>query len=393
MSVYADALTRLFGLVRVGEKYALDGPRMLESALGSPLESFSSILVGGTNGKGSTSACLSTLLNSSGKKVGLFTSPHLLTFRERIRINNEPISETETVALVDEVLPLAEAHGASFFEATWAMAAVAFRNAGVEYVVWEVGLGGRLDATNVCTPIGTIVTNVQLDHMGILGNTRAEIAREKAALFRPNRPALTGCSTSLQLLQRYSDATICLAQPDPTLRVALPGAHQVNNASVAVSLLRSLDIDFDSESLYHMNWPGRLERHGNFIVDCAHNPHALETALSNLSVGLEDEKSVEVIFGTMADKDITSMANILKTAGHKLHLVEPTYPRRMSIRKLQSHFAPSQVMSAGSVKACLSRSSPDTQYVVLGSSFLAAEVIAHLVGQPYPECGIVTTAR
>ena len=144
MSKYADALSRLYGLVRVGEKYSLDGPRTIHRAIGSPLKAYQSILVGGTNGKGSTSNFLSCMLVAHGLKVGLFTSPHLLSFRERIRIDGEPISERETVRLVDLVLPLVEKHGCSFFEAAWAMAALAFQQSEVDIVVWEVGLGGVL---------------------------------------------------------------------------------------------------------------------------------------------------------------------------------------------------------------------------------------------------------
>ena len=207
MSKYADALSRLYGLVRVGEKYSLDGPRTIHRAIGSPLKAYQSILVGGTNGKGSTSNFLSCMLVGGGLKVGLFTSPHLLSFRERIRINGS-LSERETVRLVDLVLPLVEKHGCSFFEAAWAMAALAFQQSEVDIVVWEVGLGGRLDATNTCDPIGSIVTNVALDHMAILGDTRAQIAFEKAAIFRVGRPAVTGCESSRSLLSVHTEASV-----------------------------------------------------------------------------------------------------------------------------------------------------------------------------------------
>ena len=394
MSDYAKALTELYGLVRVGEKYSLDGPRAIESALRHPLTHYKSILVGGTNGKGSTSICLSTLLQSGGVKVGLFTSPHLVSFRERIRINGTPISEAETVGLIRRVLPFAEKYGSSFFEAAWGMAALAFQNADVDIVIWEVGLGGRLDATNVCEPIGSIVTNVALDHMAILGNSRTEIAYEKAAIFRPQRPALTGCKTSQPLLNAHTKAEVVYVPTNPDLSVGLAGAHQQHNASLAIELLSRLALPFDPNSLKELRWSGRMERHGSLLVDSAHNPHALSAALVTAKqLNALDGRPLEIIFGVMADKNVDALSGALVEAGYPIHLVEPSYPRRLPLDALRDLVPSTLIVSSGIVPDCLAKLTDDKQYLVVGSSFLAAEVIAHVRRLPYPECGIVTTAR
>ena len=159
-STYEATLARLFELTRFGEKTSLDGPRALNSALGDPLSAYESILIGGTNGKGSTAAFLEALLRARGVRTGLFTSPHLMSFRERIRVDGQEVSAADVVELSPEILDLAEADGASFFEATWALAATVFARRGVDIAIWEVGLGGRLDATNVADPIATAIVGV-----------------------------------------------------------------------------------------------------------------------------------------------------------------------------------------------------------------------------------------
>ena len=394
MSNYADALSRLYGLVRVGEKYSLDGPRTIHRAIGSPLKAYQSILVGGTNGKGSTSNFLSCMLVAGGLKVGLFTSPHLLSFRERIRINGEPISERETIRLVDLVLPLVEKHGCSFFEAAWAMAALAFRQSEVDIVVWEVGLGGRLDATNICDPIGSIVTNVALDHMAILGDTRAQIAFEKAAIFRAGRPAVTGCESSRSLLSEHTEASVEFVPINPSLEVGLAGAHQQQNASVAIALLEQLDLPFDRTAITTASWAGRMERYGPLLVDAAHNPHALRCALATAErLNRVDGRPLEIIFGVMADKHAEALIDILLESQYPIHVVEASYPRRLDMDTLCSLLPSTRVSTVGTVPSCLAQVSENKQYLVVGSSFLAAEVIAHWRGLTYPECGIVTTAR
>ena len=171
MSAYALSLKSLYSLTRFGEKMSLDGPRKLHHDIGSPLGEYDSILIGGTNGKGSTSIFLESLLRSQGVRVGLFTSPHMNSFSERIRVDGAPLRHEEIVHLTDEIVPLVSRSGGSFFEAVWGMATLAFTRAQVDIAIWEVGLGGRLDATNVAEPVLSAITNIGLDHTHVLGNT------------------------------------------------------------------------------------------------------------------------------------------------------------------------------------------------------------------------------
>lgn len=393
-SGYAHSLLRLYGLARVGEKYSLDGPRHLISALDNPLRHYDSILVGGTNGKGSTSHILARLLLSAGLKVGLFTSPHLVSYRERIRVNGSPISEFDVCSLVQKVVPIAEAEGHSFFETTWAMAAEYFRAQQVDIVVWEVGLGGRLDATNVCEPIGSIVTNIAMDHTAILGDTLEQIAVEKAPIFRVDKPALTGDLASYALLQEATDSLVEFVPIKAEVESCLIGSHQRINVSVAIALLERLDIPFRSEVLMDITLPARLERVGQMMIDCAHNPHSIRTVLAHIpQLQAQDRRPLELVFGVMQDKAIAEMAALIMAAGIPVHLVEPSYPRRLELNTLAGFFDARIVLSQSTVHVFMTRRRQDRQYLVLGSSFLAAEVKSSLEGIAYPECGIVTTAR
>lgn len=394
MRSYVDALETLYALVRVGEKYSLDGPRGFSKRLGDPLSSYDSILVGGTNGKGSTSHILAKLLESGGSRIGLFTSPHIVSYRERIKVNGIAISEEDVCELVERVVPIAAREGFSFFETTWAMAALYFKEQEVDTVVWEVGLGGRLDATNVCDPIGSIVTNIGFDHMAILGDTLSAIAREKAGIFRSGRPALTADREARELLQASTDAHVECVPTDSTLSHSLKGAHQQRNVSVAVRLLTMLERPFELNALMELSIPGRLERVGNLILDCAHNPHAVETVLGALNaLLLDDARPLEIVFGAMADKDVQGMANAISSVRLPVHLVEPSYPRRIDLRALQSHFRADGVASLGTPASFLATRRDDRQYLVLGSAFLVAEFKALIACVEYPECGIVTLAR
>lgn len=391
---YAESLQRLYGLARVGEKYSLDGPRALISALNNPLERYDSILVGGTNGKGSTSHILARLLASADLKVGLFTSPHLVSYRERISVNGACISETDVCRLVEDIVPISEAQGFSFFETTWAMAAEYFRLQNVDIVVWEVGLGGRLDATNVCDPIGSIVTNIALDHTTILGDTLQSIAAEKAPIFRMGRPALTGDKASQLRLQACTECTVEFVPIQSDVPTCLMGAHQRINLSVAVGLLKRLEIPFNPAVLLDMSVPARLERIGHLIIDCAHNPHAVQTVLKYIEqLQAQDHRPLELVFGVMSDKAVEEMAALICKTGLPVHLVAPNYPRRLALKELVPWFEASQIRSQTSVQQFMETRREDRQYLVLGSSFLAAEVKSILEGVIYPECGIVTTAR
>ncbi len=393
MTAYRHLLQRLYGLTRFGEKYSLDGPRTLHRDVGSPLESFDSILVGGTNGKGSTCAFLESCLRGAGLRVGLFTSPHLVSFRERIRIDGRPISKASLVDLAPAALNAADKNAASFFEATWAIAALAFRQAEVDVAVWEVGLGGRLDATNVAEPVVSAITNIGLDHTAILGPTLDDIAREKSAIFRASRPALTAASgAGLLALKKYAPTHLRSVGPtESIITPELPGAHQRLNAALAIQIASEMGVEPDLEAVAKTHWPGRIERFGNLVLDCAHNPAAIR-ALGQW-VRRQRAASVHVIFGAMHGKDVSTMAQLVEAWADTVTLVTPNYPRRVEAVTLKNLFSEGRARVAASVREAVNSAPPDALTVVCGSGFLVGEVRATLTGQPYPEEGLSTTAR
>ncbi len=295
--------------------------RMLAD-LGDPHSAFAALHVGGTNGKGSVCAIAATLARTAGP-VGLYTSPHLVRFAERIRINGREADEHLLESCAARVAPLADREGATYFEASTALAFLAFAESGVELAVIEVGLGGRLDATNVVAPQGCSIVTVGLDHCEYLGSSLSAVAAEKAGIIKPGVPVVLGelpaaaravlesaASQARAPLYRLGErATICGVQVDAAgtsftyrsrtwpegerLRVALPGAHQAHNAGVALLLLeetaRLPDPASVAGSLEQVCWPGRIEwweaPGGKWVLDAAHNPagaEALAAALREL---------------------------------------------------------------------------------------------------------------
>ena len=389
---YHDFLKRLYGLTRFGEKFDLSGPRELQRFLGWPLQDYPSILIGGTNGKGSTCKFLEHGLRALGLRTGLFTSPHLNFFSERIQVDGQPVSDdwlaNEGLRLID----WAEANGVSFFEAAWGLASCAFREMNADVVIWEVGLGGRLDATNVAAPVASAITNIALDHTQVLGDTLEAIAREKSAIFRPDKPALTAAhGAGLRALQTVIEQHVTVVDPLPSdVELSLSGMHQRRNAALALEVGRALGHPLEAEHLSGTCWPGRCEQIESFLLDVAHNPAALET-LSEW-VRANRGSDVNVIFGAMQDKDLRQMAHLIESFADTITLVTPDYPRRIAADQLATYFSqPVQICDsvADAIDGCRDRLAT----VVCGSSFLVAEARAHLLGIEYPEFGIRTTAR
>lgn len=398
MASYRETLDRLYSLVRFGEKYDLTAPRALDARLGHPLGAYRSVIIGGTNGKGSTSAFLDATLRARGVRTGLYTSPHLVSFRERIRIDGEDVSEAEVIAAAGPVLDAADAIGASFFEATWALAACIFARSGVELVIWEVGLGGRLDSTNACEPEASAVVTVGLDHMNVLGHTVPAIAAEKAAIFRPGRPALTTAAPDALPTLRAAAPQLVVVDERPDLPpLPLPGAHQRRNASLALALADAIGHPGPATDLLGVRWPGRAERIGDVIIDCAHNPHgatALAAWLGSASLDKASHAPLHLIFGAMADKAVAEVAAILAPKAATITLVTPDYRRRLPAEEAMPFFAThAAVEVVPSVAAALDQRPRDRFTLVAGSCFLAGEARAHLLGLEYPECGIRTIAR
>ncbi|MCB9523299.1 MAG: bifunctional folylpolyglutamate synthase/dihydrofolate synthase [Myxococcales bacterium] len=395
---YKAALEQLYGLTRFGEKLDLTGPRRLEQALGHPLASYRSVLIGGTNGKGSTAAFLEAILRHAGLRVGLFTSPHLVSFCERIRVDGADVAQSVVAQVVPAVMDAAETWGIqpSFFEAAWATAALTFKVAEVDVAIWEVGLGGRLDATNVCEPVASAIASIGLDHTHVLGDTLEAIAREKAAIFRPGRPNLTAAwGDGLAALAKATPLEFGVVAPQPGMPpLPLPGLHQQRNAALAMALAGAIGVMPDERALQKVRWPGRAERFpGNVFLDCAHNGPAAEALAEWLQQG--NVRPLHLIMGAMADKDVASVVAPLAPLADSVTVVTPAYPRRMTAETLASAFEGYSVeVTVGDTVAQALRDRPRDKFcVVTGSCFLVGEARAALTGKRFPELGLVTTAR
>ncbi|MEO5510603.1 MAG: Mur ligase family protein, partial [Longimicrobiales bacterium] len=290
---YARLVDELFPRLTGRIRWGLDRTRRVLESVSDPHTTYPSIHIGGTNGKGSTAAMAASTLRAHGLRTGLYTSPHLCTFRERIQIDGAPISESALLAAAERLWPAIQEEGASFFEATTAIAFLAFANAAVDIAVIEVGLGGRLDSTNVISPLVSVITNISLDHVQLLGNTLESVATEKAGILKAGVPAVTAevagpasnvlYATADALgvqLRTLSAADVSVERIDRTgttfvmdtaewgtqmLRTRLIGDHQARNAALAVAAVELLpvplrpDLDAVSTGLDTVTWPGRLQ--------------------------------------------------------------------------------------------------------------------------------------
>jgi len=344
----SDSLAWLFGLEQFGIKFGLDNIRTLVEALGHPERAFRSVHVAGTNGKGSVTAMTEAALRDAGHRTGRYTSPHLVELRERFAVNGTAVSGADMERAIEDIRSIVDGLVESgtldvhptFFEVTTAIAFELFRRAGVEVAVCEVGLGGRLDATNVLDPLVTAITSIGFDHQRYLGDTLREIALEKAGIIKPGVPVVVGrldpeafdaINGVAQLLQApVIDAREVSITEDVrdgrslrTIRTprrsygsivpALQGAHQMDNAAVAVRVLEALD---DSglrvppaavvHGLERVSWPGRLEirrtRDGReALLDAAHNPDGAAALARFLETS--SFRGCPLVFGVMRDKD------------------------------------------------------------------------------------------
>jgi dihydrofolate synthase/folylpolyglutamate synthase len=360
---YDDAIDYLYGLRHHGIKLGLDNTRRLLAELGEPQREFRSVHVAGTNGKGSTAAMLASMLGASGLGVGLFTSPHLVSFTERIRVDGEEIAAGEVVSLTSEVREAAGRAGLNptFFEAVTAMGFLYFMRRDVRWAVVEAGMGGRLDATNVLLPEVSIITPIGMDHAEFLGKSLVEIAREKAGIIKegvpvvsapqgpPGREVISRRAGELHLGGRDFDHTIkdrgqgrvCLDYSSGDLQlkgleVPLSGPCQALNASLAVKAFQLLSVPGLSrqeleaavrEGLSSLRWPGRLEllsEAPRVLIDGAHNPDAAEALARTLKEDyLQGGEKLALVIGVMEDKDIEGILRPLLPLAEEIIFTSP----------------------------------------------------------------------
>ena len=371
---YAQSLDYLYGLQKFGMIFGLTQVRKILEAIGNPQEEIPAIHIGGTNGKGSTAAMIASVLQKEGYRVGLYSSPHLNRFTERIKVNGQEIEDREVAALTAWIKKTVEALRLSgpftFFDFTTAMALAVFSQKRVDLAVLEVGLGGRLDSTNVINPLLSVITNVARDHEEILGKSLLKIAREKAGIIKLGRPLITA-ATQPGIIQLFSK--LCLEQKAPFFRVrqagqggqagkdfryqpagkrsfhyeglrrklwsvdpGLDGAHQFVNAAVALGALEVLEdmgypvsTEAMIEGLGEVKWPGRLEMvssHPGILLDGAHNPAAATILREALGKEFSFNR-LTLVMGIMKDKDVRSILKTLAPLANHLILSRPRTER------------------------------------------------------------------
>ena len=318
---YQSALDFLYPRTQ-NYRFGLERTQALLEALGRPDRVFPVVHVGGTNGKGSVSTLVAEALEAAGWRTGLYTSPHLISFRERYRVNGVPISEQAVASWVDFLSPAIEEHDATFFEVGTALAFADFAARGVEIAVVEVGLGGRLDSTNVVRPVVSVVTHIALDHQKYLGDTLEEIAAEKAWIAKPTGPFVVGETNPvlIDVLRREGERSVQALDPAANLDLrivpaevrydgplGLAGAHQRRNAAVARAALDALPDRYrpaeeDLRSAFAgARVPGRLDRHGPWLFDVAHNPDGMRALVRALRE-LDTPRPIHALVSILGDK-------------------------------------------------------------------------------------------
>ena len=369
------SLERLEGLDVRGIKLGLEAIDAVCARLGRPEHRVACVLIGGTNGKGSTAATLASIASAAGLSVGLYTSPHLTDVTERFRVGERDVEAGELDVALQEVFAAADRAPAlplTYFEALTAAAFVLFAARRLDLAVYEVGLGGRLDATNVAPALLSVVTSIDLDHMADLGPTRKSIAREKAGIFRSGRPALglAADSVSRMTLAEAADAAGALwrdahrelrlsgvetgldgtrfrletPRESHALETPLPGVHQAWNASLAVRAAELLQGGFPgltaaacASGVRSVRWPGRLERFlvsgRAVLLDGCHNPEGA-AALGRFLEEAGLSGRADLVFGAMADKDVEGIAARLFPHVRRVFLVAASSPRAADVPAL-----------------------------------------------------------
>ena len=426
-STYLDAVRWLYGLQPRGIRLELDRMRAACALAGDPQKSLRVLHVAGTNGKGSTSATIERIAREAGLRTGLYTSPHLHSFTERIRVGGVPIAKDEVVSRVDGIRGLLAQPGApelTFFEVTTLLAFLAFAERDLDLVVLEVGLGGRLDATNVIErPLACVITHVAFDHQAYLGNTLLEIAAEKAGVIKAGVPVIHGATDrdefdepraadvvdaraaalgapSIALGRELSMAVtsaelgildVALGEARVTdLMPRLVGRHQRNNATLAVGALLalrgvlSIDASAMRRGVSSVEWPGRLETETKgehtFLFDAAHNVDGARSLVSHL-IRIPHDAPRVLVFGAMADKDWASMLAILKPHVDEIVTVAPPLGRAEKAEVIAEAVGGSAAPSViDGVEEAKRRAGEGGTVIVCGSIFVLAEARAHVLG-------------
>jgi dihydrofolate synthase/folylpolyglutamate synthase len=398
-----QTLSYLYSLHKFGMKFGLRNIRILLRSVDHPQTKFKTIHIAGTNGKGSTSAMIAAIFTAAGYKVGLYTSPHLVKFNERIRINGVMISDADVVKYTRRLKPYIRKIKATFFEATTAMAFRYFADQKVDIAVIETGLGGRLDSTNVIKPIVSVITSIGKDHVEQLGNTLSSIAAEKAGIIKSHIPVILGniTGTALSVIAKTAKrkhAPLLYANKiriSRSIHLALKGVHQISNAQCAIAAVTVSGGHFVigdkaiRQGLEHTTkYTGlraRLELLSSkpaLLLDVAHNPSGIKQLVSEIKkLGY---KKIVFVFAVMRDKNYRLMGKELARLNPIIVLTQPNVERALPLNKLYGAFSKLRldVHSRSPVEAAVlygkQLAGSNGLLVVTGSHYLVGEVIEKL---------------
>jgi dihydrofolate synthase/folylpolyglutamate synthase len=413
---YRDALSWLYSLQRFGIKLGLENiERLLEEccsgvcvkrrAPGTSASTFKVIHVAGTNGKGSVCAMIDSICHAQGYRTGLFTSPHLVTFRERIRVNGEMISEDAVAHGLTSIRNLVanwDPHP-TFFEVVTALALKHFSDTTVEIVILETGLGGRLDATNAIQSNVSVITPIDFDHEQWLGKTISEIAAEKAGIIKPGVPIVSASQRPEAEKEIRARAAECRAplefvsKPYDNAPIALDGSHQKENAALAIAALRAMKVDVGDSAIARglagIEWPARFQRWDErTIIDGAHNP-AAACKLAETWREIFGDQRATLALAVLSDKNLRGICEALAPISEFVLLPKIRSDRAATPEELGNVLAgitpslPYSITSSVDEALALARSKPNP-ILVTGSLHFAGEVLAHLRGEPaaFEEC-------
>lgn len=418
--------------------YRLSRVHELLAAMGDPHRAYRTVHVAGTKGKGSVTAMVDAVLRAAGYRTGMYTSPHLHTFRERIQLNGAPVSEDDIARGMGWLAPiLATRREVTVFEIITALAMGLYAEAGVDWGVFEVGLGGRLDATNVLAPEVAVITSISLDHINVLGDTLEAIAGEKAGIIKPQTPVVTApqrpgaLGVIVETAARH-EAPLSVVGRDwqwrrvategdlghqvfdvyapghedapeyPALSLPLLGAHQLENACTAVAaieVLRERGIEVPREAvrqgLAAVRWPGRMEVLGReplVVVDGAHNPYSVGRLLDTLGEYLDFER-VHLVFGAGATHRPAALLEVLLPAVHSAHMVRAPHPKAtppdelVAMARALGYAAQAHDPLQDGLEAAIAEAGARDLVLVTGSLFVVAaarEAWARMRGLPAP---------
>src|SRR3989344_4112243 len=391
-----EALLYLQNLERFGTQLGLERISLLLSKLGSPERELKAIHVAGTNGKGSVCAMVNTILQEAGYKVGLYTSPHLVDFKERFLINNKKISNSEVIRQVEILRPFAEEIKENFgqptyFEVTTAAAFNYFAEQNIDYAVIETGLGGRLDATNVINPLVSVITNIDYEHTEYLGNTLEKIAFEKAGIIKQNKPTLTAANEpALNVIKKICaerNSKLIVANKKYNKKLNLRGEFQKINAGLAVRAVKELNpeikADIIENALEKVDWPARLDlrkiKGKQILLDSAHHPACIRTIIPEFKNF--DYKKLRAVVGILQDKDYATMLNQLNSIVDEYILANPKTDRAQTSEILSQYVNKNYKIienTAEAVKEAINFSDKDDLILITGSMYVVGEAMKAL---------------